>query len=289
MPDNARCAVAFYCDNDKRYPDYIVKRSHDKTLAEIWRKQVAKSRSDSFNPALGTKGTYVCSNHFPQGKRTPSNPETDYPSVFMTVSEHLKSSTPKKRKRNQLQERERSPSPKHKRKLDESEDEPSENSDTCEDDPAVYLPMRFEQLTRKSDVRFYNGLPSTEAFRCLMKLRLALLLEDLAFRFQISSRSASSIFITWVKLCSKEFIVNSDHLAKSPSIKLRKHCLAALERYTPKFGVSSTVLNALLQHRVVWISLQQCGVNTSTIIPSRCWLPSHQTVQFPMYLLPMER
>ena len=161
----------------------------------------------------------------------------------MTVSEHLKSNTPQKRKRNRLQERERSPSPKHKRKLDvESEDEPSENSDTCENDPAVYLPMRFEQLTRESDVRFYTGLPSTEAFRCLfdyllpkaknmqywrgskqtekerpkdptpfqqfaggrgsrtgpprklrleedflltlMKLRLALLLEDLAFRFQ---------------------------------------------------------------------------------------------------------
>ena len=110
----------------------------DKKFAEIWRKQVAKSRSDSFNPAPGAKGTYVCSNHFPQGKRTPSNPETDYPSVFMTVSEHLKSNTPKKRKRNRLQERERSPSPKHKCKLGvESEDEPSENSDTCEDDPAV--------------------------------------------------------------------------------------------------------------------------------------------------------
>ena len=185
----------------------------------------------------------------------------------MTVAEHLKFKTAKKRKRNLLQERERSPSPKHKRKLDvESEDEPSENSDTCEEDPAVYLPMRFEQLTRKSDVRFYTGLPSTEGFRCLfdyllskaknmqywrgskqtekerpkdptpfqqfagggrgsrtgpprklkleeefiltlMKLRLALLLEDLAFRFQISSGSASSTFITWVKLCSKELIV----------------------------------------------------------------------------------
>ena len=40
-----------------------------------------------------------------------------------------------------------------------------------------------------------------------MKLRLAILLEDLAFRFQISPGSASSIFLTWVKLCSKELSV----------------------------------------------------------------------------------
>ena len=104
-----------------------------------------------------------------------------------------------------------------------------------------------------------------------MKLRLAPLLEDLAFRFQISSGSASSIFITWVKLCSKELIVLIINYFGQVAIKLRKHCLAALERYTPKFRVSSTVLNALLQHRVVWISLQQCGVNTSTTIPSRRW------------------
>ena len=45
-----------YCDNDKLYPDYIVKRSHvaelvfhkwlkDKKLAEIWWKQVARARA----------------------------------------------------------------------------------------------------------------------------------------------------------------------------------------------------------------------------------------------------
>ena len=51
--------------------------SGQKTLS--WRKQIAKSRSDAFNP---TQGTFVCSNHFPLGKRTPNNPATDFPSVF---------------------------------------------------------------------------------------------------------------------------------------------------------------------------------------------------------------
>ena len=78
MLRNVECTVG-YCDNGKRYPDYIVKRSHieelifhkwptDKKLAKIWWEQVAKSRNDSFNLVTGMKETYVCSNHFPQGK-----------------------------------------------------------------------------------------------------------------------------------------------------------------------------------------------------------------------------
>ena len=67
----------------------------------------------------------------------PDNPETDYPSLFMMVSEHFQFNTPKKCKRNQLQVWERSLNPKRKRGI-ESEDELSEISDTCEDDPTVY-------------------------------------------------------------------------------------------------------------------------------------------------------
>ena len=62
MPNHARCAVGFY-DNDKRYPDLAYVRSHvknltfhkwpvDPKLSEIWRKQVAKTRGDVFNPSL---------------------------------------------------------------------------------------------------------------------------------------------------------------------------------------------------------------------------------------------
>ena len=38
----------------------------------------------------------------------------------------------------------------------------------------------------------------------LMRLRLGLLIKDLAFRFQVSSTPVSQIWITWIKLMSKE-------------------------------------------------------------------------------------
>jgi len=97
MPQHARCSVGF-CDNDARYPELLIVRSHvkdlkfhrwprDSKLAEIWSKQVAKGRSDDFNPLPGSTGTFVCSNHFPEGKRTPNNPDTDYPSIFLATSD----------------------------------------------------------------------------------------------------------------------------------------------------------------------------------------------------------
>ena len=46
-------------------------------LAEMWRRQEAKSRSGNFNPVPGREGTYVSSNHFLEGKQPPCNPETD--------------------------------------------------------------------------------------------------------------------------------------------------------------------------------------------------------------------
>ena len=210
---------------------------------------MAKSRSDNFNPAPGAQGTFICSNHFPLGKRTPKDRETDYPSVFLTVSEHFHSSTPKKRKLNRLQE-EKSRNPRHSLAIDSDSSSSSSSSiggDSHQDesDPTVTLPMRFEQLTREFEVKFYTALPSTESFRCLfehllpkasnmqywrgtkqtekevpknpspfqqfagrsdirkgpprklrlkqeflltlMKLRLALLIEDLSFRFKVSS------------------------------------------------------------------------------------------------------
>lgn len=58
----------------------------------------AISRSEEFNQPPGGQGTFVCSNHFPMGKRTPNKPTMYYPSVFMTLPEYQHSITPKKRR-----------------------------------------------------------------------------------------------------------------------------------------------------------------------------------------------
>ena len=178
MPKHARCAVGF-CDNDKRYPDLAYVRSHvnnltfhkwpvDPKLAEIWRKQVAKTRGDVFNPSSGASGTFVCSNHFPLGRRTPENPKTDYPSIFMTVSDCLQKKSPKKRKANKLQEAGSSKclfGPNLEECNDDSEGTDEEmETDT---DYSVSVPMQFEQLTRELEVRVYTALPSPETFQFL--------------------------------------------------------------------------------------------------------------------------
>ena len=109
MPKHARCAVGF-CDNDKRYPDLAYVRSHennlmfrkwpvDPKLVKIRQKQEAKTRGDVFNPSPGDSGTFVSSNHLPMERRTPENLKTDYPSIFMTLSNYLQKTSPRKGKR----------------------------------------------------------------------------------------------------------------------------------------------------------------------------------------------
>ena len=45
----------------------------------------------------------------------------------------------------------------------------SESDSECE---KTVVPMRFEQLTRESDVKLFTGLPSTKAFRCIFNYPL---------------------------------------------------------------------------------------------------------------------
>ena len=113
-------------------------------LAEIWCKQVAKSRSSNFNPVPGTQGTFICSNHFPLGKRTPDNPGTDYPS-FLTVMDYKHTKSQKKRKSSKNLE-ESSPSPKLA-----SGNEPDttvEESKVFEEEQETLaqIPLQFEQF-----------------------------------------------------------------------------------------------------------------------------------------------
>jgi hypothetical protein len=178
----------------------------------------------------------------------------------MTFSDYQHANTPKKRKPNKMQEKDEATSSKQIFSDSDSDDH-GEQYPGIDTDLAAKIPLRFEQFTREFEVEFYNGLNSTESFKCvfdfllpkaqnmqywrgakqtekeapkeittpfqlfagtgkksgsprklslgqeivltLMKLRLALLTEDLAFSFQVSSATASSIFITWVKLMSK--------------------------------------------------------------------------------------
>ena len=76
----------------------------DLKLVKIWQKQEAKTRGDVFNRSPGDSGTFICSNHLPMERRTPENLKTDYPSIFMTVSDYLQKKSPRKGKAKKLQE-----------------------------------------------------------------------------------------------------------------------------------------------------------------------------------------
>ena len=63
-------------------------------------------------------------------------------------------------------------------------------------------------FTKGRPVSLNGSLGSSRSFLLtLMKLRLALLTIDLGFRFHVSAISVRSIFITWIKLMSKELSV----------------------------------------------------------------------------------
>lgn len=244
MPKNARCCVGG-CDNDKRYSDLWVIRSHVSALKwhqfpsnndkfTVWKLLISKGR-DNFVPG---SGTYVCSNHFPDGRPTKEHPN---PTWFLTPTECL-SATPKKAKKRHAR-------PEYRPQGSEIPAE-DETMDLCESVSSIQIPdpvpMFFEHLGKKADVRFFTGFSSPEHFHAvfslvvekarmmvywegpkytkapsvqnsastlegmeltkkkpgpsrklsltqeflmtMMKLRLGLLNDDLAFRFRISSR-----------------------------------------------------------------------------------------------------
>ena len=73
-------------------------------------------------------------------------------------------------------------------------------------------PSPFEDYASSVGVESRRGPPRKlkleQEFLCtLMKIRLSLMNDDLAFRFQVSSGTISSILVTWIKLMSKELAV----------------------------------------------------------------------------------
>ena len=87
MP-NYRCCVGG-CDNDSRYPEKGVKRSHvaelkfhyfpkDEARRKLWKKQVDKGLAGF----VVTNNKVVCSSHFEFGKPTYASP---IPMLFMTM------------------------------------------------------------------------------------------------------------------------------------------------------------------------------------------------------------
>ena len=70
-----------------------------------------------------------------------------------------------------------------------------------------------------------------EILMVMMRLRLGVLIEDLAFCFNVASSTASSIVITWIVLLEKEL----GCVIKWPlGVLLEQHCHHALKECTQK-------------------------------------------------------
>ena len=108
MGKHDRCCVGG-CDNDKRYLHLCVKRRHvegdliwhrfpkDPKKFEIWRKNI-KRGLEFFNPG---HETFVCSNHFVDGKPTMNNP---HPTLFLQPSDKQRRSPQKRSTHTKLPE-----------------------------------------------------------------------------------------------------------------------------------------------------------------------------------------
>ena len=272
MGKHDRCCVGV-CDNDERFPETFISHSNvkgklvmhkfpvDPQNRAAWTHQISKGRKD-FAPGTCT---YVCSNHFVDGKPTTENPT---PTLFLTVTMNC-AATPTKKSR---------PMPRKRTQIDCNVDIEVESMEveqfadkytSTDSSLDMAIPLTFVQITRESDVLFFTGLEGTIMFRTIfdfvkqkasvmtywdgskktlrlkkgpseldnllsspeydvlplkpgpsrkitleqeflmvmMRLRLGLLIEDLAFRFCVSSGKVSQITITWIKLLAKELSV----------------------------------------------------------------------------------
>ena len=252
MP-NYRCCVGG-CNNDSRYPDKVIKRSHvtvlkyhyfpkDPEKKNLWVSEVKKGLVD-FSVS---NNKVVCSNHFQYGKPTYASP---YPTLYMTLRSTQKGSPCKRRKLEYKKE-----------PADEDDTLPEPHAGSSKEGIAdkgvqcsehIRSTMIFSDLTRDVDVNFFTGLQDAATFKIIfdylskkgaymhywkglkntfkdlssprnlnnvslrsmtleqeflmvmMRLRLALLNNDLANRFIVSTSVVSSVFTTWIKLIASE-------------------------------------------------------------------------------------
>lgn len=158
------CCVAG-CNNDSRYPEKLVKRSHveeelkfrffpkNESARKTWEKQVGKG-------LVGFQATnykVVCSNHFLDGK--PTIHGSPYPTLFL-VPRDFNNPSPKKRK--------------FRSSIQLSTDLNSETicatseSDIDDHNGFTVMPsLMFEHITRESDVRTFTGFTSPDSFKMI--------------------------------------------------------------------------------------------------------------------------
>ena len=162
MGKHDRCSVGG-CSNDKCYPDKYVKRGHveklifhrfpvDPVKKEKWVIAVQKGRKHF---TAGNE-SFVCSNHFSDGKPTYDNP---FPTLFLTTSDSFKSSPKKRHPPERNAQTSHVPSKKLK---DDLKDKKLDNG------PSINY--RFSSPPAKTDieVHFLTGLKNMDAFKLLV-------------------------------------------------------------------------------------------------------------------------
>lgn len=160
MGKSDRCSIGI-CNNDRRYPDKIVIKSHvtnfqfhglpkDEKLRQIWHSKIHQGRKDYTE----NKNAKVCSNHFEDGERTF---RCSYPTLFLTNSDNKTQKPPVKRSLTL-----RTPEPKTKKKKQKES-----SSELSILNQSFTLSIESVQLSRDADVQFYTGLLNTTVFKTI--------------------------------------------------------------------------------------------------------------------------
>ena len=165
MPNCCYCVGG--CNNDSRYPDKIVKRSHVKELKfhhfpkdesvkrQLWKEQVDKDL-DGF---IVSDNKVVCSNQFQYGKPTYASP---VPIMFMNIR---KASEPSPKKRGTIVYKKLAFDNNQRKDCPSSGAAETTKSLEVQCSMRVTPAMVFADLTRDCDVNYFTGLRNTDAFR----------------------------------------------------------------------------------------------------------------------------